>query len=38
MAQTALVVGVSGIVGSATAALLAAQGWDVLGLARRPVA
>src|SRR4051812_32412411 len=38
MAKTALVVGVSGIVGSATAALLAAEGWDVLGLARRPVA
>ncbi|MBL0407164.1 SDR family oxidoreductase [Microvirga aerilata] len=38
MAQTALVVGVSGIVGSATAALLAAEGWDVLGLARRPTA
>ncbi|MBM6583957.1 SDR family oxidoreductase [Microvirga sp. BT689] len=37
MAQTALVVGVSGIVGSATAALLAAEGWDVLGLARRPI-
>jgi nucleoside-diphosphate-sugar epimerase len=38
MAKTALVVGVSGIVGSATAALLAAEGWDVLGLARRPTA
>jgi nucleoside-diphosphate-sugar epimerase len=38
MAQTALVVGVSGIVGRATAAHLAAEGWDVLGLARRPVA
>jgi nucleoside-diphosphate-sugar epimerase len=38
MAKTALVVGVSGIVGSATAALLAAEGWDVLGLARRPIA
>ena len=37
MAKTALVVGVSGIVGSATAALLAAEGWDVLGLARRPI-
>jgi nucleoside-diphosphate-sugar epimerase len=36
MAKTALVVGVSGIVGSATAALLAAEGWEVLGLARRP--
>jgi nucleoside-diphosphate-sugar epimerase len=38
MAKTALVVGVSGIVGSATAALLTAEGWDVLGLARRPIA
>lgn len=38
MAKTALVVGVSGIVGSATAAHLAAEGWDVLGLARRPIA
>lgn len=36
MARTALVVGTSGIVGSATAALLAAEGWHVLGLARRP--
>ncbi|MFL5203980.1 MAG: NAD-dependent epimerase/dehydratase family protein, partial [Microvirga sp.] len=34
MAKTALVVGVSGIVGSATARLLAEEGWDVLGLAR----
>jgi nucleoside-diphosphate-sugar epimerase len=33
---TALVVGVSGIVGSATAALLVEQGWSVHGLARRP--
>jgi nucleoside-diphosphate-sugar epimerase len=38
MAKTALVVRASGIVGSATAALLAAEGWDVLGLARRPIA
>jgi len=38
MAKTALVVGASGIVGSATAALLAAEGWTVHGLARRPVA
>ena len=38
MAGTALVVGASGIVGSATAALLVAQGWDVHGLARRPTA
>ncbi len=38
MAKTALVVGASGIVGSATAALLAEQGWTVHGLARRPTA
>ncbi|ANY83362.1 NAD-dependent dehydratase (plasmid) [Microvirga ossetica] len=38
MAKTALVVGVSGIVGTATATHLAAEGWDVLGLARRPTA
>ncbi len=37
MAKTALVVGASGIVGSATADLLVAQGWTVHGLARRPV-
>lgn len=37
MAKTALVVGASGIVGSATAALLVEQGWTVHGLARRPV-
>ncbi len=36
MARTALVVGASGIVGGATAALLRAQGWTVHGLARRP--
>ena len=36
MAKTALVVGASGIVGSATATLLAEQGWTVHGLARRP--
>ncbi len=36
MAGTALVVGASGIVGSATAALLGAEGWTVHGLARRP--
>ena len=35
MSKTALVVGVSGIVGSATAALLTQQGWTVHGLARR---
>ena len=34
--KTALVVGASGIVGGATAALLAAEGWTVHGLARRP--
>jgi nucleoside-diphosphate-sugar epimerase len=33
--KTALVVGASGIVGSATATLLAEQGWTVHGLARR---
>jgi len=38
MAGTALVVGASGIVGGATAALLVEQGWTVYGLARRPVA
>jgi nucleoside-diphosphate-sugar epimerase len=38
MAKTALVVGASGIVGSATAALLGERGWTVHGLARRPVA
>ena len=36
MAKTALVVGASGIVGRATAALLVDQGWTVCGLARRP--
>ncbi len=36
MTRTALVVGASGIVGSATAALLVKQGWTVHGLARRP--
>jgi len=38
MARTALVVGASGIVGSATASLLVEQGWQVHGLARQPVA
>ncbi|GAB0118021.1 SDR family oxidoreductase [Acidisoma sp. 7E03] len=38
MAGTALVVGASGIIGSATASLLARQGWAVHGLARRPEA
>ncbi|MGA0593880.1 SDR family oxidoreductase [Enterovirga sp. CN4-39] len=37
MAGTALVVGASGIVGSATAALLVEEGWTVHGLARRSV-
>ena len=37
MAKTALVVGTSGIVGSATAELLAQEGWDVVGLARSPI-
>jgi nucleoside-diphosphate-sugar epimerase len=36
MAGTALVVGVSGIVGSAAASLLMEQGWTVHGLSRRP--
>ncbi|MEH3108143.1 MAG: SDR family oxidoreductase [Sphingomonas fennica] len=38
MAKTALVVGASGIVGQATAALLVEEGWTVHGLARRPAA
>jgi nucleoside-diphosphate-sugar epimerase len=38
MTKTALVVGASGIVGSATSALLLEQGWAVHGLARRPSA
>ncbi|WP_416358097.1 SDR family oxidoreductase [Aureimonas phyllosphaerae] len=37
MSKSALVVGASGIVGSATADLLTADGWTVHGLARRPV-
>ena len=36
MTKTALVVGASGIVGSATATLLVDHGWRVHGLARRP--
>ncbi len=38
MAGTALVVGASGIVGSATADRLLSEGWAVHGLARRPTA
>ncbi|MFC6050254.1 NAD-dependent epimerase/dehydratase family protein, partial [Methylobacterium hispanicum] len=38
MTGTALIVGASGIVGSATASLMAAEGWSVLGLARNPAA
>ncbi|VXD02006.1 SDR family oxidoreductase [Sphingomonas sp. 8AM] len=37
MAKTALVVGASGIVGAAAAALLVERGWTVHGLGRRPV-
>ena len=36
MTRTALVVGASGIVGSATTELLVKEGWTVHGLARRP--
>lgn len=36
MSGTALIVGASGIVGSACAALMAAEGWPVHGLARTP--
>jgi nucleoside-diphosphate-sugar epimerase len=36
MTDTALVVGTSGVVGSATAQLLVREGWTVHGLARRP--
>lgn len=38
MSNRALVVGASGIIGSATARLLAERQWSVAGLARRPVA
>jgi nucleoside-diphosphate-sugar epimerase len=38
MTNTALIVGASGIVGSATAQLLVEEGWSVVGLARKPVA
>lgn len=37
MAKTALVVGASGIVGGAISALLVERGWQVHGLARRPL-
>jgi nucleoside-diphosphate-sugar epimerase len=37
MTRTALIVGASGIIGSAAATLLAKEGWQVAGLARRPV-
>ena len=37
MGKTALVVGASGIVGGAMAALLVERGWQVHGLARKPV-
>ena len=36
MAKNVLIVGASGIIGSATATLLAGQGWTVHGMARRP--
>ncbi|NTE86991.1 SDR family oxidoreductase [Agrobacterium rubi] len=36
MVKTALVVGASGIVGSATANLLLKEGWSVYGLSRKP--
>jgi len=38
MSNVGLVVGASGIVGSATARLLVEKGWQVAGLARRPTA
>lgn len=38
MTNSALVVGATGIVGQATAGVLAGQGWDVAGLSRTPVA
>jgi nucleoside-diphosphate-sugar epimerase len=37
MTETALIAGASGIVGSAAADILTAEGWNVLGLARKPV-
>ena len=38
MTKNALVVGSTGIIGAATASLLAQSGWSVTGLARRPAA
>jgi len=38
MTNKALIVGVSGIVGSAAASLLVEEGWEVAGLARQPLA
>ncbi|GJD47737.1 hypothetical protein OPKNFCMD_0447 [Methylobacterium crusticola] len=38
MSETALIVGASGIVGSAAAEVMAAEGWQVAGLARSPAA
>ena len=37
MSDNALVIGASGIIGSATARSLVDQGWQVAGLARKPV-
>lgn len=37
MSNRAFVVGSSGIIGSVTAALLAKEGWEVFGLARKPL-
>ena len=37
MSDNALVIGASGIIGSATARSLVGQGWQVAGLARKPV-
>ena len=36
MSRTALIAGVTGIVGNNLATLLASHHWNVLGLARRP--
>jgi uncharacterized protein YbjT (DUF2867 family) len=37
MTRKALIVGASGIIGSATAEVLRQQGWQVWGLARNPI-